>query len=69
MKIRIFIFIFLICILACCRSNKDFAQRKSFMMPQKSDLARNSKYTAPKAQKTYKVTNQKISKTKKAFGQ
>jgi uncharacterized lipoprotein len=68
MKIRIIILIFLLGILAACSSNKEVAQRKNYMMPQKTDLARNSKYNSPKAKTTYKVSNQKVKTTKKVYG-
>jgi hypothetical protein len=68
MKFSIYPFIILLFILTACSSNKDVAHRKNYMMPKKSDLARNSKYTPQKAKTTYTVKNNQTKKTKKVYG-
>jgi hypothetical protein len=49
-----------------CNSSKQAAQRRNLMMPEKSDLPRNSKYAGTKKKKTYKPKKKK-KKTKKLY--
>ena len=43
----------------CSSAEKAANQRRNLMMPEKSDLPRNSKYKAPKKKKTYKRKKKK----------
>jgi hypothetical protein len=49
-----------------CNSTKQTTQRRNLMMPEKSDLPRNSKYVGTKKKKTYKPKKKK-KKTKKLY--
>ncbi|MBA7539294.1 hypothetical protein ES705_31573 [subsurface metagenome] len=52
--------------LSGCSSGKEVSQRRNLMMPQKSELPRNSKYTPAKKKKTYQPRKHKnINKKKK----
>lgn len=51
----------------CSSAEKSMTQRRNLMMPQKSDLPRNSKYKEPKKKKTYKSKKHKKKKNKKLF--
>jgi hypothetical protein len=42
-----------------CSSEKETAQRRNLMMPQKDELPRNSKYSGVKKRKTYKPKKNK----------
>lgn len=64
MKIRhlLILLIFLLVIPAfgsCSSAEKAAVQRRNLMMPEKSDLPRNSKYRAPGKRKTYKPKKKK----------
>ena len=50
--------------LSCSSAEKASSQRRNLMMPEKSDLPRNSKYRAPKKRKTYKPKKRKNKKRK-----
>lgn len=45
--------------LSNCSSSKQATQRRNLMMPEKTDLPRNSKYTGTKKKKTYKPKKKK----------
>jgi hypothetical protein len=48
-----------------CSSEKDLAQRRNLMIPQKDELPRNSKYIGVKKKKTHKPSKKKCNKHKK----
>ncbi len=50
----------------CSSAEKSAIQRQNLMMPEKSDLPRNSKYKPPKKRKTYKPKKHK-KKSKKLY--
>ena len=52
--------------LSSCSSSKEAAQRRNLMMPEKTDLPRNSKYQGTKKKKTYKPKKKK-KKPKKLY--
>ena len=69
MKIKIFLLsVSLLLLLAGCDAQKEYVQRRNLMMPKKSDLPRNSKYSGSKTTKTYKVRKNKQKKRKKSLG-
>jgi hypothetical protein len=49
-----------------CGSQKDVTERRNFMMPKKSEMARNSHYKDPGNRKTNKIYTNK-SKKKSLF--
>lgn len=51
----------------CSSAEKAATQRQNLMMPEKSDLQRNSKYRPPKKRKTYKPRKHKPKKSKKLY--
>jgi hypothetical protein len=67
MKLSRIIF-FLICLIVLpatytgCSAEKQVAQRRNLMMPEKTDLPRNSKYSGSKKKKTYKPSKNKQKK-------
>jgi len=65
MKLKIFSFFFTCLIVFGCNAQKDMDQRRNYMMPQKDELPRNSKYKTPKKKKTYSPTKQKKRKPKR----
>jgi hypothetical protein len=52
--------------LSSCSSSKEVAARRNLMMPEKTDLPRNSKYSGTKKKKTYKPKKKK-KKSKKLY--
>ena len=48
-----------------CNAEKQMAQRRNLMMPQKDELPRNSKYTGVKKKKTYKPNKKKKNNKKR----
>ena len=51
----------------CSSAEKSMTQRRNLMMPEKSDLPRNSKYSEPKKKKTYKPKKHKKKKAKSLY--
>ena len=52
-------------LLGGCDAEKQATQRRNLMIPQKSELPRNSKYSGSKKKKTYKPKKAKNKKSKK----
>ena len=68
MKLKVFFLsLCVLLILGSCDAEKEAAQRRNLMMPKKSDLPRNSKYSGSKDRKTYNVKKHKTKKRKKNF--
>jgi len=51
---------------AGCGAEKEAAERRNYMIPKKSEMARNSRYKEVEKRKTYKVKQNK-SKRKSLF--
>ena len=51
--------------LSACNTQKEMAQRRNLMIPQKDELPRNSKYRAVKKRKTHKPSRKKHKKHRK----
>jgi hypothetical protein len=64
MKLKIFAIVFSFLIVFGCSSQKDMNQRRNFMIPQKDELPKNSKYSSAKKNKTYKPAKKKKRKSK-----
>jgi len=58
--------IFMIMLTVGCGAEKEAAERRNYMIPKKSEMARNSRYKEVEKRKTYKVKNNK-SKRKSLF--
>jgi len=52
---------------SCGTAEKATTQRRNLMMPEKTDLPRNSHYQASKKKKTYKPKKHKKKKPKKLY--
>jgi hypothetical protein len=50
---------------ACSSAEKAANERRNLMMPEKSEIKRNSKYKPAKSKKTYKTTKKKNKKNKR----
>jgi len=52
---------------SCSTAEKASNQRRNLMMPEKTDLPRNSHYNGSKKKKTYKPKKHKKKKAKKLY--
>ena len=52
---------------SCSSAEKASNQRRNLMMPEKTDLPRNSHYSGTKKKKTYKPKKHKKKKPKKLY--
>jgi hypothetical protein len=61
---RLLIKALILLILTGCSGYKDMVERRNLMMPKKSELPRNKKYTEAKKRKTYAKKAKRIGKKK-----
>ena len=61
-RILFIIWAFFLVLSSCKTEEKAVAERRNLMMPKKTDLRKNDKYTPSKGHKTYSTTKKKKKK-------